>query len=380
MSSYRTFQRSDRPDTVGEVVKRCADEIMRRLPPSWSAALTESPERSVNRQVHRTLVISSPNDQRATLALAPKLSVQGRDVSELERGLRQDLARPAGELQGARPVVVAPYLSPPVRARLQEADLSFADATGNVRIELSHPGLFLADRGADADPWRGPGRPRGSLKGEPAARVVRALLDFDKHWRMRELIDAAGTSTGATYRVVDYLEREGLAERDPSRSVRATDWQRLLRAWSTEYSLTGSSRVTRWIAVRGIPHLLGQIASASDEAANTPVRYALTGTLAAAQWAPAAPATLAMVYASDATAAAAAWGLVPAEAGANTVLAEPPFDLMLERTSTTSAGLTVAAPAQVAVDLLSGPGRSPSEAETLLSWMERNESLWRIRG
>jgi hypothetical protein len=37
----------------------------------------------------------------------------------------------------------------------------------------------------------------------------------------------------------------------------------------------------------------------------------------------------------------------------------------------------IAAVSQVAVDLLTGPGRNPSEATALLDWMTANESAWR---
>lgn len=40
-------------------------------------------------------------------------------------------------------------------------------------------------------------------------------------------------------------------------------------------------------------------------------------------------------------------------------------------------GLTVAALSQVAADLLTGPGREPSEGEELLIWMKDNEDAWR---
>jgi hypothetical protein len=36
-----------------------------------------------------------------------------------------------------------------------------------------------------------------------------------------------------------------------------------------------------------------------------------------------------------------------------------------------------ASPSQVAVDLLTGPGREPSEGEELLLWMKGNEAAWR---
>ena len=36
-----------------------------------------------------------------------------------------------------------------------------------------------------------------------------------------------------------------------------------------------------------------------------------------------------------------------------------------------------AVPSQVVVDLMTGPGRNPNEAEELLSWMQANEEAWR---
>ncbi len=40
-------------------------------------------------------------------------------------------------------------------------------------------------------------------------------------------------------------------------------------------------------------------------------------------------------------------------------------------------GLRVAAVTQVVVNLMTGPGRNPTEAEALLAWMEENEDAWR---
>jgi hypothetical protein len=40
-------------------------------------------------------------------------------------------------------------------------------------------------------------------------------------------------------------------------------------------------------------------------------------------------------------------------------------------------GYPVAAPAQVAADLLNGPGREPAEGEYLIAWMKENEKRWR---
>jgi len=84
-----------------------------------------------------------------------------------------------------------------------------------------------------------------------------------------------------------------------------------------------------------------------------------------------------MVYVADVTAAVDAWDLRPADAGANVLLAEPAYEVVFERSSTTVDGVVVAAPSQVVVDLMTGPGRNPNEAEELLDWMVRNEQSWR---
>ncbi|WP_132297859.1 hypothetical protein [Kribbella sp. VKM Ac-2568] len=175
---------------------------------------------------------------------------------------------------------MARYLSPPVRDRLNSAGLAYLDATGNVRLTLSNPGLglFVADRGADSDPWRGRGRPRGTLKGAPAARVVRALVDFDRSWRVTELVSVAQVSTGAAYRVINFLEEEDLVRKMGS-TIRVDDWQRLLRRWSRDYEFVQNNPTTRWIAPRGLDRMLERVAAAPT------IDYAVTSTLAAAEWA-----------------------------------------------------------------------------------------------
>lgn len=225
-------------------------------------------------------------------------------------------------------------------------------------------------QGADKDPRRGPGRPRGTLKGVPAAKVVRALVDLTGLWTIRELINASGASTGATYRVLEYLQREDLIKRNDAGMVLAPDWRGLLEQWSKEYGFMRNSRVTRCVDPRGLSTLLKRASASRD------VRNAVTGTIAAAQWAAYAPARSAMTYVADAAQAADAWGLRPAESGANILLAEPEVEVVFDRTLTTSEDIVIAAPAQVVVDLMTGPGRNPSEAEELMDWMGRNESSW----
>ena len=107
------------------------------------------------------------------------------------------------------------------------------------------------------------------------------------------------------------------------------------------------------------------------------VRYGMSGTFAAAEWTAYAPARLATIHVADVSQAAKAWDLRPADAGVNVILAQPRYEVVFERSSLNTHGVTVVAPSQVVVDLMTGPGRNPSEAEVLVEWMKRHEQSWR---
>jgi hypothetical protein len=150
-------------------------------------------------------------------------------------------------------------------------------------------------------------------------------------------------------------------------------WDELLRAWTNDYSLTESNRVYTYLDPRGLDNFVLQLRKLPSQ-----MDYALTGSLAAARWAPVAPARLGVAFVRDAAAAAAALDLVPTDTGANVLLVEPRGGFVFERT-VEDGGLTYVAPSQAVVDLLTGPGRNPSEAEALLDWMRKNEDAWRTQ-
>jgi len=83
-----------------------------------------------------------------------------------------------------------------------------------------------------------------------------------------------------------------------------------------------------------------------------------------------APPRLTAIYVDNPKRAADQLGLRPAERGGNVLLAEPFDPVVFERTTETDH-LAYAALPQVAADLLTSPGRGPSEAEELLEWMRR---------
>jgi hypothetical protein len=83
-----------------------------------------------------------------------------------------------------------------------------------------------------------------------------------------------------------------------------------------------------------------------------------------------------MLYVTDIAAMAEQLDLRGVERGANVALAANSQEVAFERAEAID-GVVTAAPSQVAVDLLTGPGRSPGEARALLDWMETDESRWR---
>lgn len=300
----------------------------------------------------------------ALLPAVAKVIVEQRDVPAVSERLR---ARGEGGEQG---VVVARYLSDPVQERLEQAGISYVDATGNMLVRLTSPALYVRARGETVDPWRGPGRPPGALKGDPAARVVRTLLDIAEPRPARRLALDSGASTGSVYRVLGLLEAEELVRRDEKSRVVVDDWVALARRWSQDYGFSSNS-ITRWLAPRGLPSLMERIAASEGPA------YAVTGSEAGSTWAQVAAVRNAMVYTPSPEDAAAAWGLYPVETGVNVLLAEPSCPVVLEGAAARDDGLVLAAPSQVAVDLMTGPGRAPAEAEALISWMVSHEPTWR---
>ena len=104
--------------------------------------------------------------------------------------------------------------------------------------------------------------------------------------------------------------------------------------------------------------------------------YAATGALAAQRFDPIAPARPAAIYVTDPSQAIGSLELRETEAGANVVLLEP-FDPVVFDRTVEPDGLRCVAPSQLAVDLLTGLGREPSQGEEMLAWMARNEHVWR---
>lgn len=357
------------PEREADVLRVAVALVHDRLPASWTIDSELAPADRMDSGDGAVVRVRAPDGQTAVLLVQAKRLLNTRDVPIVLEPLRREASRWGSDAQVVS-VLAARYLAPATRERIAEAGAAYVDATGNMLIAVDRPALFLADRGADRDPWRGPGRPRGTLQGPPAARVVRALIDFAPPYTVPELSARAGASTGATYRVIEFLEEEGLVERQRYGPISDVRWRKLLQRWSEDYGFAKSNTVQTFLEPRGLNALTDRLTAVGD------LDYVVTGSLAAERVAAYAPARLATLYVRDLPAVADALGLRRTETGANVALASGKYDVVFDRAEVVN-GVRVAALSQVAVDLLTGPGRNPSEAGALLDWMEADESRWR---
>jgi hypothetical protein len=159
---------------------------------------------------------------------------------------------------------------------------------------------------------------------------------------------------------VEWLSREALIERRTREPVQSVDRAALIRRLAQDYGVLTSNDARGYLDPRGLDNLTRGLSQGALRG-----RYALTGSIAANRIAPTAPARLAMLYVDDVESAAAALKVRPTETGANVMLLAPFDDVVFERTWK-DGGITIVAPSQAAVDLLTSPGRAPSEAEAIL--------------
>lgn len=342
--------------------RKAVDSLRRLLPPDWGLRV----QRFSERRPDAILELQAPDGGQALIVVEAKSSLEPRDVPRLVAQLRHYVE--SAQLTGASLLVAAPYLSPRTRELLSKADVGYVDTTGNLRVAIRRPAMFIERSGSDSNPWPDQ-RPLRSLKGPTAGRVIRALCDFRPPYGVLELAERSATSAASVSRVIDVLNREALLTREPRGRVLDVQWAALIRRWVTDYALLSSNRAQTFLAPRGLPSVISVLVA--DGA-----RYSVTGSMAAETRAPIAPSPLGMIYVDDTAEIAQILQLRPAETAGNLILLEPFDEVVFERTWTND-GVTFAALSQVAADLLTSPGRGPAEGEELLRWMEANEADWR---
>ena len=338
------------------LVQEASRVLAARLPAGWKQRVKRLESRPQGRP-DAILDVTGPDGVKVRLSVEAKMGLVPRAIADLKARLDGFSSDPG--------LVISPFLSRSTRERLRAENLNFLDLTGNVRLVLARPGLYVETQGAEQDP--SPKRPPGrSLRGAKAARIVRVLCDFPPPLPISDLAAQAKVDISYASRVVEWLSREALVERRPRGPVQSVDRAALIRRWAQDYEVLISNDARGYLDPRGLDNFTRGL---SDGAIRG--RYALTGSIAANRIAPIAPARLAMLYVDNVESMAAALNLRPTETGANVMLLAPFDDVVFERTWK-DAGLTLVAASQAAVDLLTSPGRAPSEAEAILKQLAGN--------
>lgn len=341
--------------------------LVERLPSGWG--FDERPSTLIGKTTRlrpdAVGTVRSPDGRSAVIVIEVERRVEPRMVSLVVEEIHRYCAAID---EAAVPVVGAEYLSLRTREALTSHGIGYVDTTGNVQLAISSPGLFIITAGAERDPWPAESR-LASLRGRGAAVAVRALVDTQPPFGVRQLAETTGASAPTLSRVIGLLDSEGIVMRSPQGSVKQLDWRAALRRWAEDYGQLTSNRPTMVLDPRGLRSVESRLVNAS-------FRHAATGAFAAQRFDPIAPARTATLYVDDPAEAAGELNLREVDSGANVLLLEP-FDPVVFVGTLERDGLTCAAPSQLAVDLLTGPGREAVQGEELLTWMGDNESAWR---
>lgn len=357
----------EKPTSKVDLLELLNKELTTRLPDSWHVDLTPQP-RYGRARPDALLTIGAPDGTNAQILVEAKTTLNARDVpaalSQLEA-----VAATQTETAFGPPLLISRYIAPRSREMLTEAGASYLDATGNLQIVVNRPALYLRADGASADPWRGPERETRTLRGKPAARVARALVDYKPPLGIRELSKLSGASLGSTYRTVDFLDKEALIQRERRGTIVAVNWPDLLLRWSEDYSFQGSNQVHAALEPRGPERVI-------EKLRDTTVEYAVTGVLSARRVNQVASPQIAAIFTANPSQLSKELGLHDGSSVSNVLLARP-FDEVAFARAEELDGVRYAALSQTAVDLLTGPGRDPAEGEALITWMQANEDGWR---
>jgi hypothetical protein len=349
-----------------ELLERAAAWLRSILPPTWTVAIADRTVATPGGTVQIDVVINVTTPQGlGSFLVEAKRNLTPKDAEQMFSGM----ARRYRQLNPytSATLVVAPWLSSRTREMLAAEGINYIDLTGNARIEVASPGLFLSYQGADRDPQPAP-RGKARVRGPKAGRLVRFLCDVTPPYSVTKVALATRLTPGYVSRLLESLDSEALIERTKRGQVVSTDVPGLLRRWTESYDVFKTNRSQTFVAPQGPAHLLKRLVDDGH--------IAVTGSFAAVRLAPVAAPALLVTYARDTETTAAAFGLLPADRGANVVLLRPFDEVVWERTMMEN-GICYVSPSQVAADCLTGNGRMPSEGEALVTWMVENEAEWR---
>lgn len=345
-----------------ELIESAVLILGQRLPPGWGVTQYEGEVKLRRGHLDGVLTVAAPDGRTGDIALELKTRFTPKSAMSLIAMLDQQ--------ERGNAMVVTRFVTRGTREKLKEAGINWLDLSGNIRLALREPGLFIEAQGAETRPGAESGTVR-SLKGRKAGALVRELLRAKPPFTASDLAKEARVDAGYTSRVLEFLEEEALIERERRGPVTSVSRTSLVERWAADAPWEGRGTIGVFLDPRGLTAFLERLRQDGRS-------YAITGSLAAQRWAPVAVPRLAQVYVSeDPGVAASRLGVRPADSGANVQLVRPAEKSILQAIEEGEDGLKYVPPLQAALDLLTSPGRGPAEGKELLEWMRGQEDAWR---
>lgn len=200
-------------------------DALRALPFVRKATLTVAPQRRAGRAAGAILELVTPRGRQRW-----RVEETG---SHLTHALVGDLVTRTAARELVSPMLFAPYVSPPMGARLAEHGIAFVDRAGNCHLDLG--GRYVAHvEGRRLRQAVAPGGLRAAgFRAVFALLVEPGLLNRP----LRELAASAGVSLGTTANVLRRLEQDRVVvtTRSKRHLVRRDD---LVERWTAGYAET----------------------------------------------------------------------------------------------------------------------------------------------
>ncbi|PSL54221.1 transcriptional regulator with AbiEi antitoxin domain of type IV toxin-antitoxin system [Saccharothrix carnea] len=352
--------------------------LLSTLPRTWSISVDRDLPSGGSRRGYRpdgVATITAPDGAKVGVLIECKAAVVPRDVASLAEQLHLYANTEGSEGRAIGGALLAvPFVSPTTRAQLDVHGLGWFDTTGNFRLRLDRPAVFLDRVGADRSVLRDPAdRLLKSLRGPAAAKVLLELCETLLPMGVRDLAERAQVGAATSARVLDLLDREAVIDREEHGSVTVVRKRALIERWVQDYHVMTSNEVVTTLDPRGLNHALQALSKADT-------RIAVTGSAAVRAYlpdgvTPVSPLVSLSLYAEDPIGLIEQLRLRAVDRGAN-VLVLRPYDEVVYTKATIVDGIAFAPPAQVVADLLTGPGRSSEEAEQLMAVLGAGDRGW----
>lgn len=355
-----------------ELIDSALELLASRLPPGWTVERVKGQGAGTGEGDALFAFNTQSGMGMGSAIVEAKRNFGPADVDRLLGGLTRRLR----EVAGPRPILlVSDFLSPRARELLAKEDISYLDLTGNIRLVMQSPPIFVEVAGANRRPSTTTRRTAG-LAGAKVGSVVRFLAEVIPPYGVNDIERVTGISRGYVSRVLERLADEALIRREPRGPVEAVDWPAMLRRRGQSVDLFRANTARTYVSSNGARAVIEALPRSAVADG-----VVVTGSFGAVRRAPVAgPALLVMyVVPSDGVPRfdriATELGLRPTDEAADVVLLWPANDRVVEDPWIDDGIRFVNLP-QLAIDCLGGSGRMPAEGDALIDWMQANTDQW----